>query len=172
MICPCAMSPEVVACSSLIAQGYCMESWLDLFWDCWESNQSPRRFKGRDLLDFLPPTTPVEIRTTLRGRRQLQVVHGILYGDTVIATEHIESISAYLEKSQDSRAVWWSSSDGGHYHSYLSSSDLLWWKCRSYFSRLGLLCVFCLLEIILSGRTIRVLHKKCMQGLLHGLTVL
>lgn len=112
--CPCTMIHEIVACSSLIAQGYCMESWLDLLWDCWESNQSPGRFKGQDLMDSLSPTTPVGIRTTLRGQRLLQVVHGIMYGETVLATEHIKSISVFLEKSQDSRAVWWSSSDGGH----------------------------------------------------------
>jgi hypothetical protein len=52
-------------------------------------------------MDSLSPTTPVGIRTTLRGQRLLQVVHGIMYGETVLATEHIKSISVFLEKSQD-----------------------------------------------------------------------
>ncbi|KAB5552163.1 hypothetical protein DKX38_009474 [Salix brachista] len=79
-----------------IALACCMESWLDVYGGCWESEQSPGWSTHKVPIDFLFQELKVQMRTlaTLKGRRLLQVVLGTMIGKMMLANEEIlDSIS-------------------------------------------------------------------------------
>lgn len=96
------LSKSLVNCCSFvsfsIAQACCMESWLDLYWGCWGSEQSPEWSTHKVPMDFLFQDLKVQMRTlaTLKDQRLLQVVLGTMFGRMMLANEEITSLMEWI----------------------------------------------------------------------------
>ena len=86
--------------SYLIAQDYCMESWRGLCLDCWESELSLRDFIHLDLMDFHAHPIPGGVKSTWKDPRLLPVMHGIMYGETMLVIDLVSQPKVRLDGHQ------------------------------------------------------------------------